>query len=222
MQELTIPSYVANDTYLVGGQGIVSQDVREETNHHYVNAHLQKPGETQEESSMLIMTGPNYSGKSVYLKKVALIVFMAHVGCFVPADAAIIGLTDKILTRMATKETTTKIQSVFMIDLQQVTKAINLSTHRSLVIIDEFGKGTDSSGELARELSLWICLNKAIQMGLAWLVVCSNTFLVLEHDDLKYWERRTSMRFSRMASSNPGLICLLATWKFGSMWKLRR
>ncbi|KAL8660590.1 MAG: hypothetical protein Q9202_006399 [Teloschistes flavicans] len=145
LQELTVPSYVANDTYLVGGQGIVSQDVREETNHHYVNAHLQKPGETQEESSMLIMTGPNYSGKSVYLKKVALIVFMAHVGCFVPADAAIIGLTDKILTRMASKETTTKIQSVFMIDLQQVTKAINLSTHRSLVIIDEFGKGTDSS-----------------------------------------------------------------------------
>ncbi|KAL8631563.1 hypothetical protein Q9189_002669 [Teloschistes chrysophthalmus] len=144
LQELTVPSYVANDTYLVGGKGVVGQCLSEETKHDHVDAHSRAAAETQTEPSMLIMTGPNYSGKSVHLKKVALIVYMAHVGCFVPADAAIIGLTDKILTRIATKETTTKTQSIFMIDLQQVTKAINLSTHRSLVIIDEFGKGTDS------------------------------------------------------------------------------
>ncbi|KAI4092728.1 MAG: hypothetical protein L6R37_007534 [Teloschistes peruensis] len=145
LQELTVPSYVANDTYLIGGKGAVGQGLSEEINHDHVDAHSRASAETQTEPSMLIMTGSNYSGKSVHLKKVALIVYMAHVGCFVPADAAIIGLTDKILTRIATKETTTKIQSIFMIDLQQVTKAINLSTHRSLVIIDEFGKGTDSS-----------------------------------------------------------------------------
>ncbi|KAL9585794.1 MAG: hypothetical protein Q9212_001307 [Teloschistes hypoglaucus] len=144
LQELTVPSYVANDTYLVGGKRVVGQYLDEETNHDHVDAHSRAPAQIPMEPSMLIMTGPNYSGKSVHLKKVALIVYMAHVGCFVPADAAIIGLTDKILTRIATKETTTKTQSNFMIDLQQVTKAINLSTHRSLVIIDEFGKGTDS------------------------------------------------------------------------------
>lgn len=96
---------------------------------------------------MLVLTGPNYSGKSVYLKQVAIIVYMAHIGCFVPADAATIGLTDKILTRISTRETVSKMQSAFMIDLQQITLAINLATHRSLVIIDEFGKGTDSSGQ---------------------------------------------------------------------------
>lgn len=95
--------------------------------------------------SMLMMTGPNYSGKSVYLKQVALIVYMAHVGCFVPADRAIVGLTDKILTRISSRETVSRFQSAFMIDLQQVAFAMTLATHRSLVIIDEFGKGTDSS-----------------------------------------------------------------------------
>ena len=96
---------------------------------------------------MLLLTGPNYSGKSVYLKQIALIVYMAHVGCFVPAERATIGLTDKILTRISTRETVSKIQSAFMIDLQQVSCAINLATRRSLLIIDEFGKGTESCGQ---------------------------------------------------------------------------
>lgn len=160
-----MPSYVANDTYLIGGKGAVGQGLSEEINHDHVDAHSRASAETQTEPSMLIMTGSNYSGKSVHLKKVALIVYMAHVGCFVPADAAIIGLTDKILTRIATKETTTKIQSIFMIDLQQVTKAINLSTHRSLVIIDEFGKGTDSSGKLGRKISRPGHLTKLCRWG---------------------------------------------------------
>ncbi|KAL8755038.1 MAG: hypothetical protein Q9184_004921 [Pyrenodesmia sp. 2 TL-2023] len=121
LQELTVSSYVANDTFLVGGE------------------------EAGDQPSLLMMTGPNFSGKSVHLKHVALIVYMAHVGCFVPADAATIGLTDKILTRIATKESISKAQSAFMIDLQQVTKALSLATHRSLVIVDEFGKGTDSN-----------------------------------------------------------------------------
>ena len=95
---------------------------------------------------MLLMTGPNYSGKSVYLKQTALIVYMAHIGSFVPADSAVIGITDKILGRIATRESVSKVQSTFMIDLQQVALAINLATSRSLVIIDEFGKGTESNG----------------------------------------------------------------------------
>lgn len=94
---------------------------------------------------MLVLTGPNYSGKSVYLKQVALIVFMAHVGSFVPAMSAKIGLTDKILSRITTRETVSRSQSAFMIDLQQVALALNSATRRSLLIIDEFGKGTDAS-----------------------------------------------------------------------------
>jgi DNA mismatch repair protein MSH5 len=92
---------------------------------------------------MLIMTGPNHSGKSVYLKQVALIVFLAHVGSYVPADHAIIGLTDKILTRISTRESMSRSESAFAIDLRQAAFAINHVTHRSLVLIDEFGKGTN-------------------------------------------------------------------------------
>lgn len=94
---------------------------------------------------MLVLTGPNYSGKSVYLKQVALIIFMAHVGSFVPAKSAKIGLTDKILSRVTTRQTVSRAQSAFMIDLQQVSLALNSATRRSLLIIDEFGKGTDAS-----------------------------------------------------------------------------
>lgn len=143
LQELTVPSYVANDTYLVGGSGEL------EPHHETHSASPSQPLEASHDltgASMLIMTGPNYSGKSIYLKQVALIVYMAHVGCFIPADRATIGITDKILTRIATRETVSRIQSAFMIDLQQVASAFNLMTNRSLLIIDEFGKGTDAAG----------------------------------------------------------------------------
>ncbi|KAI5300034.1 MutS protein msh5, partial [Ascosphaera atra] len=85
------------------------------------------------------------SRKSVYLKQVASIVLMAHVGSFVAAKQATIGLTDKILTRITTRETVSKMKSSFMLDLEQISIALNLATHRSLLVIDEFGKGTESS-----------------------------------------------------------------------------
>lgn len=66
---------------------------------------------------------------------------------FVPADRAKIGLTDKILTRISTRETVSRVQSAFMIDLQQVSLALNLATNRSLLVIDEFGKGTEADGQ---------------------------------------------------------------------------
>lgn len=93
---------------------------------------------------MLLLTGANYSGKSIHLKQAALIVYLAHIGSYVPATSARIGLTDKILTRIATRESVSKPQSAFMIDLQQVSLALNLATRRSLLVIDEFGKGTRS------------------------------------------------------------------------------
>jgi DNA mismatch repair protein MSH5 len=93
---------------------------------------------------IILLTGANSSGKSVYLKQVALIVYMAHLGSFVPAQSARIGLTDKILTRIATRESVSKNSSAFMIDLQQTNIALLNSTSRSLVLLDEFGKGTTS------------------------------------------------------------------------------
>ncbi|KAL9099242.1 MAG: hypothetical protein Q9163_005233 [Psora crenata] len=144
LQELTVRSFVPNDTYLVGGCGdsaLLPKSTDDTTT--ATQSTLASPPDAG--PSMLMMTGPNYSGKSVYLKQIAIIVYMAHVGSFVPADRAIIGLTDKILTRIATRETVSRFQSSFMIDLQQVALAMTLATPRSLVIIDEFGKGTEST-----------------------------------------------------------------------------
>lgn len=131
LQELTVPTYIANDCSLIGGSG--KDNVDEATTNEETGA------------SMLIMTGPNYSGKSVYLKQNALVVYLAHVGSFVPAERAIIGLTDKILTRIATRESVSRNQSAFMIDLEQIARTTSLSTHRSLLILDEFGKGTNAT-----------------------------------------------------------------------------
>lgn len=147
LQELTVPSYVANDTAIQGGAGNDATIQSDPASGILLDpSQRTATPELSDDPSMLILTGPNYSGKSVYLKQVAIIVYMAHIGCFVPADAAIIGLTDKILTRIATRETVSRTQSAFMIDLQQVALAMTLATCRSLVIIDEFGKGTESTG----------------------------------------------------------------------------
>lgn len=144
LQELVVPSYVPNDNFLMGGDGNSDQvngdTADEDRSTTDTSATIVADG-----PSMLIMTGPNYSGKSVYLKQVALIVYMAHIGSFVPAQSARIGLTDKILTRISTRESVSRDQSAFMIDLQQICMALSNSTPRSLIIIDEFGKGTNAT-----------------------------------------------------------------------------
>lgn len=140
LQELTVPSYIANDCTLIGGSGDDGENVFSLRSIQSLSVQ-----ESVENASALILTGPNYSGKSVYLKQNALIVYMAHIGSFVPAERATIGITDKILTRISTRESVSRNQSAFMIDLQQVALAITLATRRSLVVIDEFGKGTNSN-----------------------------------------------------------------------------
>ncbi|XP_039170677.1 DNA mismatch repair protein MSH5 isoform X4 [Eucalyptus grandis] len=88
-----------------------------------------------------IITGPNYSGKSIYVKQVALIVFLSHIGSFVPAESATVGLTDRIFCAMGSKLMTAE-QSTFMIDLHQVGMMLRQATSKSLCLLDEFGKGT--------------------------------------------------------------------------------
>lgn len=134
LQEQCVSVFIENDTMIRGGPGECERVESSEGNRSHRD---------DNSPSMLLLTGPNYSGKSVYLKQIAVIVYMAHIGSFVPAAHAIIGLTDKILTRIQTRESASRIESAFVIDLQQIALSLRLATRRSLLIIDEFGKGTD-------------------------------------------------------------------------------
>ncbi|GAA5902660.1 uncharacterized protein JCM6883_007199 [Sporobolomyces salmoneus] len=143
LAELCTNEFVKNDTSLVGGRGIDPKDgVNEEEGEENADERFQ---ERSDEKSMIVVAGANMSGKSVYLKQIALITYLAHIGSFVPADQALMGLTDRIMTRVSTKESITRGSSAFMIDLQQISYMLRNATPRSLLIIDEFGKGTDSN-----------------------------------------------------------------------------
>ncbi|KAI0165541.1 muts domain V-domain-containing protein [Xylariaceae sp. FL1272] len=135
LQELVVPSFIANDCSMVGGMG----SCREGDLSPPVS-----PENSSQVPSTIVLTGPNHSGKSVYLKQVAIIVYLAHIGCFVPAEHAQIGITDRILTRVATRETLSRPESAFATDLRQIAFAVNFATRRSLILVDEFGKGTNS------------------------------------------------------------------------------
>jgi len=105
LQEKVVPNFIPNDTLLAGGEG-ESVDGQQEMS-SVVPQYRTEDGSVV--PSMILVTGPNFSGKSVYLKQVAIIVFMAHVGSFVPATRADIGLTDKIMTRVATRESVSRV-----------------------------------------------------------------------------------------------------------------
>ncbi|KAK2844558.1 hypothetical protein Q5P01_011217 [Channa striata] len=137
---------------------------------------------SESQGRVKIITGPNSSGKSIYLKQVGLIVFMALIGSDVPAKEAEIGLVDGIFTRMQSRESVSVGLSTFMIDLNQMAQALNSSTGNSLVLVDEFGKGTntvDGLSLLAASISHW--LRKA-PVDVPHLLLATNFHSLLQLD----------------------------------------
>ena len=92
----------------------------------------------------LLVTGPNMGGKSVYLRQVALIALLAQMGSFVPAKQAQVGLVDRIFTRMGASDELSRAQSTFMVEMTEAANILNNATPRSLVILDEIGRGTST------------------------------------------------------------------------------
>ena len=98
---------------------------------------------------ILCVTGPNYSGKSCYMRQVGLLVYMAHLGSFLPCSKAIISVTDQIFARVSTTETCSRPQSSYQLELTEMASILLKATPKSLVLVDEFGKGTNPASGIA-------------------------------------------------------------------------
>lgn len=123
---------------IVGGRHPVIEQIGKErfiANDAYLDSH---------ENNMLVITGPNMAGKSTYMRQVALITIMAHVGCFVPARSARVPVTDRVFTRVGASDNLIYDQSTFMVEMSEVALILRSATANSLLVLDEVGRGTST------------------------------------------------------------------------------
>ncbi|KAG8675491.1 hypothetical protein FPOAC1_001470 [Fusarium poae] len=175
LQELVVPAFVPNSCHLVAGSPSVS-------------------GVQDGSPQAVILTGPNHSGKSVYLKQTAIIVYLAHIGSFVPATQAVIGLTESILTCISPRESMSGGESAFARDMKQAALSMKTSSPRSLILVDEFGKGTngdDGAALLAALLDHYLSLGSDCPR----LLAATHFHEVFENS---YLEHHSSFRIAHM------------------------
>ena len=132
--------------------------------------------ELSDEARVLVLTGPNMAGKSTYIRQVALITLLAQIGSFVPAAEARIGLVDRIFTRVGLQDDLTTGQSTFMVEMVETAAILNQATSRSLVILDEIGRGTSTYDGLSIARSVIEHLHNDPRLG------CKTLFATHYHE----------------------------------------
>ena len=147
-----------------------------------------------DDEAILIVTGPNMSGKSTVMRQIALIVLMAQIGSFVPADSAAIGLVDRIFTRIGAQDDIATGQSTFMVEMTETASLLAQGTHRSLVILDEVGRGTSTYDGMAIAQALIEYLHNEPRLG------CRTLFATHYHELTELEQQLPRVRNYSMAA----------------------
>ena len=130
-----------------------------------------------EDQQIIMITGPNMSGKSAILRQTALIVLMAQIGCFVPADAASIGVVDKVFTRVGASDNISSGESTFMVEMNETASILNNLSDRSLILLDEIGRGTSTYDGLSLA---WACASYLAKQLNAYTLFATHYFELTE------------------------------------------
>jgi DNA mismatch repair protein MutS len=147
------------------------------------------------ENQLHIITGPNMSGKSTVLRQAALITLMAQIGCFVPAEEAVIGVVDRIFTRVGAHDELATGQSTFMVEMNETASILNNATRRSLVVLDEIGRGTSTYDGLS---IAWAVAEYLTQIG------CKTLFATHYHHLNELARQCTKVKNFRIAVKEQG------------------
>ncbi len=145
------------DINIVSGRHPVVERILTKTGYVANDTHLSENDRTQ------IISGPNMAGKSTYMRQVALIVLMAHVGSYVPAESAEIPIVDRIFTRIGSSDDLFTGQSTFMVEMNEIAMILNCATPKSLLIIDEIGRGTSTLDGLSIAWAIITYINEHIR-----------------------------------------------------------
>ncbi|MFT4023660.1 MAG: DNA mismatch repair protein MutS [Flavihumibacter sp.] len=180
--KLTASRHPVIEKYLAPGESYVSNDIV-----------LNKT-----DQQIIILTGPNMSGKSALLRQVALVTLMAHMGCFVPADEALIPLTDKIFTRVGASDNLSGGESTFMVEMNETASILNNITGRSLVLLDEIGRGTSTYDGISIAWSIAEYLQQSREMPLTLFATHYHELNELENK----WPRIRNYHITNKESGN--------------------
>jgi DNA mismatch repair protein MutS len=136
-------------------------------------AFIANPVHLSETNKMLIITGPNMGGKSTYMRQTALIVLLAHIGCYVPATSAEIGMVDRIFTRIGASDDLASGRSTFMVEMTETANILHNATNKSLVLLDEIGRGTSTYDGLSLA---WACVEMLVSQTKAFTLFATHYF----------------------------------------------